>query len=72
MPNERCVQAVEMRVPLPHGVFAFVPVAREPGHFLWLDLLGWHDCTLREDAIVNARILERRHSCMNEFSSAPA
>ncbi len=25
------------------------PAPREPGHFLWWDSFGWHDCTREED-----------------------
>lgn len=28
------------------------PASREPGHYLWLSVFGWHDCTWQEDAII--------------------
>jgi hypothetical protein len=30
-------------------------VKNEPGHYLWLDLMGWHDCTRGEDAIIRSQ-----------------
>ena len=28
----------------------------EPGHYLWLSLLGWHDCLPSEDAAIKNAI----------------
>jgi len=42
-----------MHIKLPAlGRVAVTESVREPGHFLWMSLFGWHDCTTREDAII--------------------
>jgi hypothetical protein len=40
-------------VTLPHlGTVLVTPCPGRPGHFLWLDGFGWHDCVPAEDALI--------------------
>lgn len=34
------------------GTVVVTPSAREVGHFLYLSVFGWHDCTSKEDALI--------------------
>jgi hypothetical protein len=43
--------------PLPHlGTVHVTPDCHEPGHWLGLGLMGWHDCTREEDRLIAAEI----------------
>jgi hypothetical protein len=43
------------QITLPHlGTRQIAPHPREPGHYLWLDAFGWHDCSRSEDEFINA------------------
>ncbi len=42
-------------VVLPHlGRVLVHEVKREPGHFVWLDGFGWHDCLPIEDVLARS------------------
>ncbi len=42
-------------VVLPHlGRVLVHEVNREPGHFVWLDSFGWHDCLPTEDVLARS------------------
>jgi len=37
----------------------------EPGHWLWQDFFGWHDCLPSEDRAINRTLKCETESCAN-------
>lgn len=52
---------MSLRVHLPHlGLRTVAEDRLHPGHYLWLDMLGWHDCAVMEDALIRVAIRYRK------------
>jgi hypothetical protein len=42
-----------MTITLPHlGKRTITEDPKQPGHYLWLDSFGWHDCSITEDKFI--------------------